>query len=168
MQQRYAKVSGMNETLDAAELVHDALRMNAGSFERHAIRFEFHCAEGTPKVSADRHQVLQILINLLRNAKHALEERPEGRCLSVQVAPAGQERVAVTIQDNGVGIPPENLNRIFNLGFTTKAQGHGFGLHSGANAARVMGGRLSAQSDGPGHGATFVLELPAAAPVEAA
>jgi signal transduction histidine kinase len=59
-----------------------------------------------------------------------------------------------------VGIASENLTRVFHHGFTTKRGGHGFGLHSSANAAVEMGGRLSARSDGPGLGATFVLELP--------
>jgi signal transduction histidine kinase len=52
------------------------------------------------------------------------------------------------------------LNRIFNHGFTTRQKGHGFGLHSGALAAREMGGTLTARSDGPGAGAMFTLELP--------
>jgi two-component system NtrC family sensor kinase len=63
-----------------------------------------------------------------------------------------------------VGIAPENLTRIFSHGFTTRTDGHGFGLHSAALAAQQMGGRLTAQSDGPGRGATFTLELPVAAP----
>ena len=62
--------------------------------------------------------------------------------------------------DNGVGIPPENLTRVFSHGFTTRKGGHGFGLHSGANAAKEMGGQLTAQSEGTGKGATFTLELP--------
>ena len=60
-----------------------------------------------------------------------------------------------------MGIAPENLTRIFSHGFTTRREGHGFGLHSGALAAREMDGRLVASSDGPGKGATFTLELPA-------
>jgi len=64
------------------------------------------------------------------------------------------------VRDNGMGIPPENLTRIFVHGFTTRKEGHGFGLHSGALAAREMGGSLSVHSDGPGKGATFTLELP--------
>jgi len=64
--------------------------------------------------------------------------------------------------DNGIGIPPENMGRIFNHGFTTRDSGHGFGLHSAALAAQELGGSLRAESDGPGRGATFVLELPLA------
>jgi signal transduction histidine kinase len=70
-------------------------------------------------------------------------------------------RVHIEVEDNGVGIPRENLSRIFTHGFTTKASGHGFGLHASANAATEMGATLSARSDGPGTGATFHLDLPA-------
>ena len=72
----------------------------------------------------------------------------------------GDDRVRIAVTDNGVGIPTENLTRIFAHGFTTKKDGHGFGLHSGALAAQEMGGSLSAQSEGVGRGATFTLELP--------
>ena len=72
----------------------------------------------------------------------------------------GDGRVKISVIDNGVGIPPENLTRIFNHGFTTRKEGHGFGLHSGAQAAKEMGGTLTAFSDGIGRGATFTLELP--------
>jgi signal transduction histidine kinase len=68
------------------------------------------------------------------------------------------------VRDTGTGISPENLTRVFQLGFTTKKEGHGFGLHSGANAAKEMGGNLTVHSDGPGKGAAFTIELPAAAP----
>ena len=76
---------------------------------------------------------------------------------------ASPDRVKIVVSDNGIGIPPENLTRIFNHGFTTKKDGHGFGLHSGANAAKEMGGSLTARSDGAGKGAEFTLELPTAA-----
>jgi len=59
-----------------------------------------------------------------------------------------------------VGISAENLTRIFGHGFTTRKDGHGFGLHSGALTARELGGSLTVKSDGPGRGAMFTLELP--------
>jgi signal transduction histidine kinase len=59
-----------------------------------------------------------------------------------------------------VGIPAENLTRIFNHGFTTRKDRHGFGLHSGALAAAQLGGSLTVRSDGLGRGAAFILELP--------
>jgi signal transduction histidine kinase len=72
----------------------------------------------------------------------------------------GPDSVHITIRDNGAGIPQEMLTRIFQYGFTTRKEGHGFGLHSSALAAQQLGGTLTAQSEGPGQGATFTLELP--------
>ena len=111
----------------------------------------------------DKHKVLQILINLLRNAKHAVEDaaRPDPR-IGISVDHAG-DRVRIAVTDNGVGIAPQHLTSVFRHGFTTKKNGHGFGLHSGANAAKEMGGSLTARSAGTGLGATFTLELPVAA-----
>jgi C4-dicarboxylate-specific signal transduction histidine kinase len=104
---------------------------------------------------------LQIFINLLRNAKHALDHVDDReRRMVIQVSPVSANHVKVVVSDNGIGIPPENLTRIFTHGFTTKKDGHGFGLHSGANAAKEMGGSLTGHSDGPGKGAEFTLLLP--------
>jgi len=166
MQQTYAKVSGIYENLAVVALVEDALRMNAAAFDRHGIDPVREFAENIPLVRVDRHKVLQILINLLRNAKYAMDAQSgHPKRLVVQVGPAFPNRVRITIADNGVGIAPEHLTRIFSHGFTTKKDGHGFGLHSGANAAKEMGGTLTVRSDGPGKGAEFTLELPAVASV---
>jgi C4-dicarboxylate-specific signal transduction histidine kinase len=112
-------------------------------------------------VTVEKHKVLQILVNLMRNAKYACEEsgHPQKQMI-VRVTAVG-DRVRIAIIDNGVGIPPENLTRIFGHGFTTRKDGHGFGLHTGALAAKELGGSLTAYSEGPGRGARFVLELPA-------
>jgi len=164
MQQSYAKVSGVCENLAAAGLVEDALRMNAAAFDRHHIEVVREFADNTPPVRVDRHKVLQILINLLRNAKYAMDaQNGNAKRLVVRVGLASPDRVKITIADNGVGIAPDHLTSIFNHGFTTKKDGHGFGLHSGANAAKEMGGTLTAHSDGPGKGAEFTLELPTTA-----
>jgi signal transduction histidine kinase len=99
-------------------------------------------------------------VNLIRNGKRACDESGrEEKILSVALRNGG-DHLKISITDNGIGIPPENLTRIFNHGFTTMRGGHGFGLHSGALAAKEMGGTLSANSDGPGKGATFTIELP--------
>ena len=164
MQQSYAKVSGVCENLAAAGLVEDALRMNAAAFDRHHIEVVREFADNTPPVHVDRHKVLQILINILRNAKYAMDAKGgKDKRLVVRVGMASPDRVKIIIADNGVGIAPDNLTSIFNHGFTTKKDGHGFGLHSGANAAKEMGGTLTAHSDGPGKGAEFNLELPTTA-----
>ncbi len=164
MQQSYAKVSGVYENLAMDSLVEDALRMNLAAFDRHRIDLVREFGEKIPAVRVDRHKVLQILINLLRNAKHAMEDvSSRERRMTIRVEMASPDRVKVSVTDTGVGIAPENLNKVFNHGFTTKKDGHGFGLHSGANAATEMGGTLTVQSDGPGKGAAFTLELPSAA-----
>jgi PAS domain S-box-containing protein len=161
MQQSYAQVAGVKETVKLAELVEDALRMNAGALGRHGVQVirEFDPAS-LPEIIVEKHKVLQILINVIRNAKYACDdsESPDKR-LTVRVT-SEDERVEISLTDNGVGIPPKNLVRIFNHGFTTRKDGHGFGLHSAALAAQEMGGTLSAHSDGLGHGATFTLRLP--------
>jgi PAS domain S-box-containing protein len=161
MQQNYAKAVGVHEQVVPTDLVEDAIRMNAASFQRHRIEIVREFDEGVPRVIVDRHRVLEILINLLRNAKHALEATDRhDKQVVVTVRQTPEGRVAIRVRDNGVGIAPENLTRIFRHGFTTKKDGHGFGLHSGAIAAREMGGSLGAHSDGSGHGAEFTLEIP--------
>jgi signal transduction histidine kinase/uncharacterized protein YdeI (BOF family) len=167
MQQNYAKVGGVKEIINVVSLVEDSLRMNEGSLSRHHVEVvrEF---ENVPTLNVDKHKLLQILMNLVRNAKQACQEsgRADKR-LTVRVA-NGDGRIKISVMDNGVGILPENLNRIFNHGFTTRKSGHGFGLHSGALAAKEMGGSLNVHSDGPGQGAAFTLELPCPKPGELA
>jgi ligand-binding sensor domain-containing protein/signal transduction histidine kinase len=159
MQQNYAKVSGVKETVNLADLVADSLQMNAGSFERHGVEV-IREIDSIPPMNVEKHKILQILVNLVRNAKDACDEsgRPDKR-LTIRVT-GDNGCVKIAVGDNGVGIAPENLTRIFSHGFTTKKNGHGFGLHSGALAAQEMGGALTVQSAGPGQGATFTLQLP--------
>jgi signal transduction histidine kinase len=113
-----------------------------------------------PLILVEKHKVLQVLVNLIRNAKYACDDSGKtDKQITLRVA-NGDGRIKISVADNGIGIPPENLTRIFNHGFTTRKEGHGFGLHSGALAAKEMGGTLVAFSDGTGRGATFTLELP--------
>jgi PAS domain S-box-containing protein len=164
MQQSFAGSPGMVEALDPVVLVEDSLRLNVAALMRHDVRVVRDFSP-SPKVLADRTRVLQILVNLVGNAKHALDDgAPPEKRLTLRVEPAGAERVRLVVADNGVGIASENLARIFAHGFTTKKTGHGFGLHSAANAASELGGSLSVHSDGPGKGAEFILELPIAPP----
>ncbi len=160
MQQSYAKVSGILETLSITELIEDALRLNAAILEKHGVQLTRQFVD-VPPLCVDRHKVLQILVNLIRNSVSALNERVPGeRWLALQIAHAKNDGVTIAVTDNGVGIWAENLTRMFGHGFTTKRNGHGFGLHSGALAAKQMGGTLSVRSEGPGKGATFILQLP--------
>jgi PAS domain S-box-containing protein len=160
-QQSFAHLGGLLEKLSPSELMDDTLRMTSVSLKHHGIVVarEF---SSTPLVMAERHKVLQILINLVQNAEHALtaSTRTEKRlCLRIV---HDETRVCFIVSDNGVGITAENLAKIFQHGFTTRKDGHGFGLHSAALSAKEMKGRLSVLSDGQGCGATFHLELPAA------
>jgi signal transduction histidine kinase/uncharacterized protein YdeI (BOF family) len=160
MQQSYATAVGLTETVKITDLVEDAMRMNLGALERHHVHLTREYAGDLPEISLDKHKVLQILINLVRNAKYACDESNQtDKRIIVRVART-EDRIQISVIDNGVGILPENLTRIFNYGFTTRKHGHGFGLHSGALAARELGGALVVRSDGPGTGATFTLELP--------
>lgn len=159
MQQSYAKVGGANEIIGAVDLLEDALRINAGALIRHEVEVE-RDFDGEPMLNVDKHKVLQILVNLIRNAKYACEESGQPHRRITLRLRRSEGRVRIAVMDNGVGIAPENLTRIFNHGFTTRATGHGFGLHSGALAARELGGSLTVRSDGPGLGAIFTLELP--------
>ena len=159
-QQNYAKASGLAEEISLAALVEDAFRMIQPGFDRHKIRFK-RDYEDLPPVTTDKHSVLQILLNLLRNAKDAITSanNPQ-RVVRVRVGAHGGDRVRIEVTDSGAGLAPENLTGVFAHGFTTKQNGHGFGLHSGALAARHLGGSLWAESAGLGLGATFILELP--------
>jgi signal transduction histidine kinase len=134
--------------------------MNGAALERHHIKIIREYSE-VPNIVLERHKVLQILINLLRNAKYACDEvkRPDKR-ITLRLAIHDGDKVRIMVIDNGIGIPPENLTRIFEHGFTTRKEGHGFGLHSGALAAREMGGSLTVQSAGLEQGANFILEFP--------
>ncbi|MFZ2853591.1 MAG: ATP-binding protein [Rhodocyclaceae bacterium] len=164
-QQAYAGAVSVVETVRVGDLIDDALRMSAGALARHEVTVLKEFAE-LPALSLDRHRVLQILVNLISNAKQAMDvtTRPHRMTLRVAVVDAAGDaagrRLQICVADEGEGIAPENLTRIFNHGFTTRKNGHGFGLHSCALAAIEMGGRLSAASDGPGQGAMFTLDLP--------
>jgi signal transduction histidine kinase len=162
MQQSYATMVSIVEPLDAAALMEDSLRMNLGALARHSVAVvrDFRPA---PPVLAEKAKVLQILVNLIRNAKYAADDGGrDDKKLVLRISTTMQGRVQLTVVDNGIGIPAENLTRIFAHGFTTRIGGHGFGLHSSANAAKEMKGSLTVTSAGLGKGAAFTLELPAA------
>ena len=162
MQQSYARRGGLTEMLDIRLLAEDSLRMNEGAFSRHGVTI-VRDYEDVPPIEVDKHKVLQILVNVIRNAKYACDESTGERKVTVRVR-GGNNSVVVSVIDTGIGILKDNLERIFNHGFTTRTDGHGFGLHSSALAAKTLGGTLQAQSAGPGQGATFTLTLPLRSP----
>jgi signal transduction histidine kinase len=160
MQQNYAKVAGVSDLVTVTSLVEDAVRMNAGALARHDIAIVREFDEDLPQVICEKHKVLQILVNLISNAKYACDEgNASDKRVTLRVS-HDDDRVRVAVMDNGIGIKPEHMPRMFTHGFTTRKEGHGFGLHSSAAAAKDMGGVLSVQSQGANLGATFTLELP--------
>jgi C4-dicarboxylate-specific signal transduction histidine kinase len=166
-QQAYAK-RGDAERCDPAQLMEDALLIASNSHGRGSVEVVKAFAP-VPHIHAGRHRVLQILVNLITNALSALEEheRVDKRLVAIVSAPApGSVRLAV--EDNGVGIAPEDAQRLFQHGFTTRAEGHGFGLHNSVLTAQELGGTLRFESAGRGQGATFILDLPVESPEMAA
>lgn len=159
-QQSYATVTNLDEPVDLKAVLEDALRITLASAGRGVVVVE-RALSPLPRALCDKHKVLQIVLNLLANAKWALDERKgEDRRLSVRLARPAEDRVRIQVIDNGVGIDAALLTKIFQHGFTTRKGGHGFGLHSSALVARAMGGSLAVESEGPGRGATFTLEFP--------
>ena len=160
VQQSSARVSGIEVRTSLAQLVEDAIQINSAGLQRRGTRLvrEF---EQLPDVEIDKQRVLQIMVNLISNAKYALSDsKKREKLVTVRIYKHGEDRLRIEVADNGVGIPQENLTKIFSHGFTTKPHGHGFGLHSSALAAGELEGSLTVHSDGVDHGATFTLELP--------
>jgi signal transduction histidine kinase len=160
MQQTYARVTGLTEVVEVAGLIDAALHADVAVLNCEDVKIVREVDPGVSSIIVDKHKVVQILVNLISNAKHACEDADrKDKLITVRVR-QDHQRVLVSVCDNGVGIHPKNLTKIFNHGFTTRKDGHGFGLHSGALAAKELGGSLTAHSEGEGLGATFMLELP--------
>jgi two-component system NtrC family sensor kinase len=160
MQQAYAKVSGVSMEVSPSQLVEDAIQINSAGLQRHGTRVVREFQE-LPNIEIDRQLLLQIIVNLVSNAKYALSDSDkEDKLLTLRIYRRDKDRFLIEVADNGVGILKENLTKIFSHGFTTKQDGHGFGLHSSALSANELGGSLTVHSDGLGKGARFTLELP--------
>ena len=158
-QQSYAGANTLMEPLVVSELLEDALRMNSGALTRHHVTVIKEYGE-VPRIMGDKHRLLLILINLISNAKYAMAGVSNHARNMTLKATVVDEELQISVKDEGEGIPAENMTRIFAHGFTTRKDGHGFGLHSCALAAIEMNGHLTVHSEGPGTGATFVLQLP--------
>ncbi|KIQ56351.1 DAHL domain-containing protein [Pseudomonas fluorescens] len=159
-QQSYAGANSLLEPLVVSELLEDALRMNSGALTRHHVTVIKEYGD-VPRIMGDKHRLLLILINLISNAKYAMAGvSNHARNMTLKAAVVDGETLQISVKDEGEGIPEENMTRIFAHGFTTRKDGHGFGLHSCALAAIEMNGRLTAHSEGPGKGATFQLQVP--------
>ncbi len=159
MQQSYAGSYGVREKVKLSDLVEDALKINLQEVNRHNIKVERHYDE-TPLIYADKHKLLQIIINLISNAKYALKEKSgQDRLLQIMIYKNDKQAV-IEIRDTGVGIAEDDIQHLFEYGFKRRRGGHGFGLHHSSLVANEVGGRIKVYSEGLGQGATFQLFVP--------
>ncbi len=159
--QTMAKSAGKAEQISLVDVLSHALELSfqPGDAEWITIDRDY---QAVPIVLADQHQLLQILVNLLRNAKQAMRQQAQdNHVLKLSLKYQNEDETSVLlIQDSGMGIAPEHLSKMFTRGFTTKKDGNGIGLHSSILAIQNMGGSMHVQSDGLGRGATFTLVFP--------
>ena len=161
-QQDIAHAGNIREAASVEDLMEQGLLMGMPEPEKYGIRVVREYAH-VPAIMTDRHHVLQILVNVITNAKNAMVEHPaSSHCLTVRIVlPTDRTGyVRLEVADTGGGITAETLPRLFTQGFTTRKAGHGLGLHSAAISATNLGGALQAKSEGAGRGATFMLDLP--------
>lgn len=164
IQQSYAGSTQLIEPINLAAVVKSAVQISIPASESATLTVRTK-TEALPELMLDRHRLHHILVNLLTNACHAIRGLDVSRrVIEILVQRPADRWVRIDVKDNGIGIPPENLVRIFQHGFTTRKDGHGFGLHGAALAAREIGGRLTVHSDGIGQGATFSIEVPVDGP----
>lgn len=158
--QDYAKGDVVNEFVSIHEVVNDVIEINRTTLNRNDTIIINKTVDEIMDFQSDRGKILQILMNLISNARHATLNLPKGKGrIIVKTQRIGIEGVMIEVSDNGVGIPKENCEKIFNYGFSTKAKGHGFGLHSAALAAKALKGSLTVHSEGPEKGTTFILKI---------
>ncbi|MEE2639458.1 MAG: ATP-binding protein [Planctomycetota bacterium] len=163
VQQSFGKTQGIHEHQSVVELVEEAIHLNREVLEEDKIQLIREFSE-VPLITTEKHKVLQILANLIKNGQEAVREANNiNNILRIEIRKQ-DDQVLIGITDNGIGISKENMNNIFVHGFTTKHEGHGFGLHSCALSAQQLGGSLKFETLGVGNGATFLLCLPMKAP----
>jgi len=159
MQQSYAGSYGVREKIKLSDLVEDAMRMNIQGIRRHGVKV-IRSYTDIAQLYVDKHKVLQVIINIISNAKHAMvESDSEIRDLMIKIS-TDDDMALLEISDTGIGIAKEDISHLFEYGFKKRRDGHGFGLHHSAIVASELGGKISVESDGPGKGASFKLWLP--------
>ena len=160
MQQSYAGGLGVTEKIKPSEVANDAIDINIANINKNGINLKKRY-DSDIDITVDKHKLIQILVNLISNAKHAVVngEKPDKNItLGIQEK---NKNIMFYVEDNGIGIEQSDIERIFEFGFKIRPDGHGYGLHHSANAARELGGLLTAQSDGLGKGSLFTLTIPA-------
>jgi C4-dicarboxylate-specific signal transduction histidine kinase len=162
MQKLISGVSNISENVDLKTEIDSALKLS-GVQSNENIRLEFNIQDNI-SIMTDRSKLLQILVNLLQNAKDSLLSpncNIDNKIISIRIQKqTSSSGIEIVISDNGCGIEKSNIDKIFSFGFTTKPKGHGFGLYSSALAAKELGGMLHAISEGLKLGVVFILTLP--------
>jgi len=156
MQQSYSGNFGILESVNMSHLIEDALSISMSNMKSIDIEIVKNFQE-LPELQIDRHKLLQIIINLLSNAQHALFDANNSHKVLTITLYEKDQIIYVEVTDNGIGITKEDMSKLFNYGFTNRANGHGFGLHNSAIIAEDLGGKISVESDGIGKGACFKL-----------
>lgn len=160
MQKSISGTSGVVEETAIPEIIDTALNITSVSEKNQGIMITKKL-DDVPPIYTDKSKLLQIIINLIRNAKAAVSDNPKGKGRNIDIViKKTSKKIRIRVIDNGIGIKPENITLIFSFGFTTKKDGHGFGLHRSALSAKELGGALQAESHGENYGATFTLTLP--------
>lgn len=164
LQLRYARLTGDHEPVDVNEIIQDALEMLSDALEKRGVMVTTRLGE-LPPVQIEKPKLMQILVNLIKNAFESMDllESGQKRLTVISRSDAGPpQQVVITLRDTGVGFGRDTAEKLFNFGYTTKAKGSGFGLHTSANYLIANKGRLTAHSDGPDRGAEFTVYLPVA------
>ena len=158
-QQFYAKIEPTPSVLNLSTLINDALQFEKVSLERHKIQVTVDVS-ATGFISGNQSKVLHVFLNLIKNAKESLLcAEQKQRKLKITTR-RDRDQLLVFISDDGLGLSKSQLNRMFNYGFTTKQEGHGFGLYTCDQTMKELGGTISVTSEGLGKGATFKLVFP--------
>ena len=146
------------ESFQLHAILQKCMEINAQNIWAAGISVELFCPP-VLEVKTDRHKLQQIVVNLIKNAVEAFDEStPLGREITIRVCEMGDD-IQIAVSDTGIGIDEKLVDKLFQHGFTTKNNGHGFGLHSAALDANILGGSLSVASEGIGTGTTFRLTI---------
>lgn len=161
LQSTVGGLSSMKEKVYIPDLIDSALNITLSSLKNAGLEIE-KSYDQSPIILVDKSKLLQILVNVIKNAGESTLENAEKKSkkITISMNQYKHDFIKIVVEDNGIGIAQENISRIFSFGFTTKENGHGFGLHSSGLSAQEMGGSLIADSKGLGQGAQFILTLP--------
>ena len=162
LQLRYARLSGNTENVNVSKVMLDSLEMLADSVSKYSVTIKKDIDPDLPFIRIEQSKLLQVMINLVKNALEAMRDTaPNDRNLTISAhLDTDREFITIAIKDSGMGFAPEEKEKLFTFGYTSKREGSGFGLHSCANFLIANNGSIEAKSNGPGMGAEFIVHLP--------